>query len=223
MLKILYKSKNLLIISKPQGMPSQPDPTGSLDALSASADALRSGGEDPSLWLVHRLDRVVGGVMAFARNKQTAARLSELVGGNGMQKEYIAVVEGKADGGVLKDYIFKDSAKSKAFVTDAARRGAKEASLEYERLSECQTERGIYTLVRIKLHTGRYHQIRVQLASRKNPLVGDGKYGSRDNAAKMPALHACRVCFSMGKEKIDITEMPDSGVYPWSLFKEKLK
>ena len=98
------------------------------------------------------------------------------------------------------------------------RRGAKEASLEYVPLAEYAGEVGIRTLVRVKLHTGRFHQIRVQFASRGMSLVGDGKYGSRDNRAKMPALFATRLAFKTKNEKVDVEKLPDISAYPWSLF-----
>ncbi len=220
---ILLKNKNYIVVNKPAGVPSQSDLSGDEDELTIAKRELNSLGENSNLWLVHRLDRVVGGVMVFARNKETSARLSELVGGRGMEKEYLAVVEGEADGGMLIDYIYKDSAKGKAFTVSTLRRGAKEAVLEYTRIAQTKTERGILTLVRIKLHTGRFHQIRVQFASRRMPLVGDGKYGSRDSLAKMPALYATRIAFEIGKDRADVTSLPNTDIYPWSLFKERLQ
>ena len=221
MLRILHKSKSLVIIYKPQGIPTQSDTSGDADAMSLTSDMLREASEPHALWLVQRLDRVVGGLIVFARNKETAAELSALVGGNGMEKEYYAVVEGECEGGELRDYIYKDSAKGKAFIVDTERKGAKAASLEYTPLVKVETEKGIRTLVKIKLHTGRFHQIRVQFSSRGLPLVGDGKYGSHDNTAKTPALLAARLAFKTKKEKIDIKKLPDIDVYPWSLFDEE--
>ena len=218
MLDIMYKNKNLVVVYKPPGMPAQSDTSGDADAMSMTSRELSRLGEPSELWLVHRLDRVVGGLIVFARNKRTAANLSELVGGNGMEKEYLAVVEGRAEGGILQDYIYKDSAKGKAFVVDKARKGAKMAELEYSAIAEADTERGIYTLVKIKLHTGRFHQIRVQFASRRMSLVGDGKYGSHDNKSKMPALFAARLAFKTENEEADVRRLPDINEYPWSLF-----
>lgn len=218
MLDIMYKNKNLVVVYKPPGMPTQSDTSGDADAMSMTSRELSRLGEPSELWLVHRLDRVVGGLIVFARNKRTAANLSELVGGNGMEKEYLAVVEGRAEGGILQDYIYKDSAKGKAFVVDKARKGAKMAELEYSAIAEADTERGIYTLVKIKLHTGRFHQIRVQFASRRMSLVGDGKYGSHDNKSKMPALFAARLAFKTENEEADVRRLPDINEYPWSLF-----
>lgn len=218
MIEILYKNKNIAVVLKPAGIPTQSDTSGDGDAMTLTARKLCELGEPSGLWLVHRLDRVVGGLVVFARNKATAALLSELVSGRGMEKEYLAIVEGRAVGGALRDYVYKDSAKGKAFVIDGMRRGAKEALLEYIPLAELEWKGGIRTLVRVKLHTGRFHQIRVQFASRGMPLVGDGKYGSRDNRAKMPALFAARLAFETKNDRIDVERLPDISTYPWSLF-----
>lgn len=201
-------------------MPVQPDPTADKDALTLCGEMLCATGEGSALWLVHRLDRVVGGTVVFARNKRTAAALSELFSSQSTEKEYLAVVEGVAEGGVLEDFLYKDAAKGKAFVVDRKRAGVKEAKLEYTPLATAECERGIYTLVRVRLHTGRFHQIRAQLSSRGMPIVGDGKYGSHDNRAKMPALFSSRLAFSVFGKDFDIKKSPDKQSYPWSLFDE---
>lgn len=217
-MEILYKTKDIVAVYKPAGMPSQSDASGSEDAMSASTRALAELGENSQLWLVHRLDRVVGGILVFARNKGAARELSDLVGTSGAEKEYLAVVHGEAPGGVLIDYIYKDARQGKAFVVKDGKNGAKKAELEYTPVSSVNTDRGIYTLVHVKLHTGRFHQIRVQLSSRRMPIVGDGKYGSHDNKAKMPALFAYRLSLRMKKENIEMKKLPDISLYPWSLF-----
>ena len=213
-MQILYKSKNFVVINKPVGMPSQSDPGGDADAMQLTSNELRSIGEDSSLYLVHRLDRVVGGVLAFARNKKAAAAISAILNSDGFVKEYLAVTEGRADGGVLTDYIFKDSRQSKAFVTDRERVGVKYAELFYEPISlnDC------HTLVKVRLSTGRFHQIRVQFASRKNPLVGDKKYGSRDSKSKNPALFSHRLSFECLGESVNVEAFPDFCAYPWCEF-----
>lgn len=217
-MEILYKDKNLIAVYKPSGLPSQSDTSGDEDALNLTAQNLRLLGECADLWLVHRLDRVVGGILVFARNKKYAAILSGLVSDRGMRKEYLAVIDGEAEGGLLRDYLYKDSAKGKAFVVGSKRVGVKEAELEYERLSRTETEKGIKTLVRIDLHTGRFHQIRVQFSSRGTPISGDGKYGSRDSLPKTPALFAYRLSFSIQGKKYEFTKLPCVSEYPWSLF-----
>ncbi len=215
---ILYKSKNALVLKKDAGIPSQPDKTCDTDVITMASEVLKYMGEDCALWLVHRLDRVVSGLLVFARNKKTAAELSFLVQNGGIGKEYYAVVEGDAEGGTLRDYLYKDSAKAKAFVTDRARQGVKEAILEYIPLKTVVTEKGVRTLVKIKLLTGRYHQIRAQFSSRGMPITGDKKYGSRDNTARFPALFAYRLSINTKNEKINIEILPELSEYPWSLF-----
>ena len=221
MIEIVSKTKNYAVVYKPPLIPTQADQSCDTDAMTLVSEALVSLGESGDLWLVHRLDRVVGGLLVFARNKDYAAKLSALVGGNGMTKEYFAIVEGACEGGVLRDFLYKDSKQSKAFVVNGSRNGAKEAELEYSKLAEKQTERGARTLVRIKLHTGRFHQIRAQFASRKLPLVGDGKYGSRDNRAKIPALFAMRLSFSIGSDTCDEIKIPNIDEYPWNIFERE--
>ncbi len=222
-MEIIYKSKNFIVINKPYGMPSQSDLSRDEDAMTAAGNMLRESGEDAALWLVHRLDRVVGGLMVFARNKNSAALLSSLISQRKLTKEYIAVVEGDCpESGDMRDYIYKDSSLSKSFIADRKRQGVKEAHLSYTALAKTETPHGIRSLVRVTLHTGRYHQIRVQFASRKMPLVGDGKYGSSDKGAPFVALFSARIAFDAGREKVDIKLNPDTGAYPWSLWSEKL-
>ena len=175
-------------------------------------------GEKKDLWLVHRLDRVVGGLVIFARTKNAAAELSNIVARNEIDKEYLAVVEGKSSSGVMEDYLFKDAIRGKSFVVNGARRGAKLARLEYTTLQNITDEKGERSLVKIKLETGRFHQIRAQFSSRKMSIVGDGKYGSHDNRAKMPSLFAYHLFFKYKSERIDVKALPDITEYPWRDF-----
>ena len=154
----------------------------------------------------------------FARDKESAAELSRQFSEHCAVKEYLAVVEGEAFGGELCDFIYKDSRLSKAFIVDRKRNGVKEARLEYTPLQRIENEKGVYTLVRVRLLTGRFHQIRAQFASRGTPLVGDGKYGSRDKGAKMPSLFAFHLGFSLKSRGYDIYKYPSCEEYPWCLF-----
>ncbi|MBQ8690048.1 MAG: RNA pseudouridine synthase [Clostridia bacterium] len=208
----------MIAVYKPSGIPSQPDPTGADDAMTLTSGILRELGERDELWLVHRLDRVVAGAMVFARTKRYAALLSELFATRGASKEYLAVVEGRAEGGVLTDLLFKDSAKGKAFVVKSERRGVKRAELEYTPLAVAECEGGCHTLVRIELHTGRFHQIRAQFSSRGMAVVGDGKYGSHDNRARGIALISHRIRFVVEGKDYDIVAYPELTAYPWSEF-----
>ncbi len=218
MIKEIFKNRDFIVIEKPCGMPSQKDPGGDADALSLTAEYLREMGESDKLWLIHRLDRVVGGLMIFARNKESAAELSALVASRDFNKKYFAVAEGRAEGGELFDYVYKDAVGSKAYTAKRARSGVKEARLKYLPISFYEEDGGILTLVEVTLQTGRFHQIRVQFASRKMPLVGDKKYGSRDTLTKVPALFAGSLGFVFKNRKYEFFAKPDTEKYPWCLF-----
>jgi 23S rRNA pseudouridine1911/1915/1917 synthase len=155
MTRIIYKTPDFLVIYKPAGVPSQSDKTGDADAMTITAEILRSMGEDDSLFLIHRLDRVVGGLMLFARNKKYAALLSSMVAEREFKKEYLAVAEGEMTDGQLVDYIYKDSILNRAVISSKSHSGAKRAELEYKVLEpqkgelvrlECQTDNGILLL-----------------------------------------------------------------------------
>ena len=219
MIDILFEDRDILVCIKPAGLLSE---AGGADAsLPSALEAQMSGeGRETRLFAVHRLDREVSGVMVFAKNQAAAADLSRQVADRSFEKTYMAVVEGvpALAEDTLTDLLFKDSRKNKSFVVDRKRAGVKEASLEYVPIAVYESEKGKKTLVKVKLHTGRYHQIRAQLSSRKLPIVGDGKYGSRDNGAKLPALFAFRLAFEINGKKYEFEKMPDTENYPWSLF-----
>ena len=213
-IKAVYLDRNVIIIEKPAGMPSQPDPTGDVDAMSAASQLLNDRGEEPSLWLVHRLDRVVGGLIAFARNKRSAAELSRLAAGDGIEKIYLAVCHGECEDGERCDFLYKDTATKKSYVVKTERRGAKRASLTVKRIAYVDGT----SLVRVKLHTGRFHQIRCQLSHGGNSLVGDKKYGSRDGVISTPALFSSRLAFDLFGKRIEASALPDATAYPWNKF-----
>jgi len=177
--ELLEVNSDYLVCIKPVGLDSE------LELPNALREQL--GGE---IFTLHRLDKNVGGVMVYARNKQAAASLSKTIVGGEMVKEYVAMVHGAPPSeGDWEDFLFKDSRKNKVFVVKRQRAGVKAARLTYTCLRT-----GEQSLVRIRLYTGRSHQIRVQFASRGFPLVGDHKYGSRD-AAAAPMLFSCCVTF----------------------------
>ena len=218
MIEILYKSKNAVVVYKAPGVPSQSDPSSDPDAMTLTSQKLVSLGENADLWLIHRLDRVVGGVLVFARNKKYAAILSEYVKDRLITKEYYAVVDGECEDATLENYLYKDARAGKSFITDKERKGVKLARLSYRALSVKETEKGKKTLVYITLDTGRFHQIRAQMSYTAHPICGDGKYGSKDNKAKNIALIASHLAVDVPDEKIDVSRVPDIDVYPWSLF-----
>lgn len=215
--KIVYKDKNVIVVLKPVGMPSQSDPTGDMDALSATSALLSDAGDSADLWLVHRLDRNVGGLIAFARNKRSAAALSELIANGELTKKYLAVCHGEAKEGEYLDFLYKDSVTNKAYVVKGERRGAKQARLT---LSSLASEDG-KSLVFVTLETGRFHQIRAQLSARGNSLVGDKKYGSKDSKRRTPCLFSCELGFKLFGKSISVKALPDIEEYPWNLFPEE--
>ena len=221
MIEIVEKNKDYVVIYKPAGIPSQPDPTGDKDAMTICSQILQSFGEDKTLYLIHRLDRVVGGLIVLARNKKSAATLSALVAEHKLNKEYFAVVSGRADGGVMRDFLYKDATLGRAYVTDRKRSGVKEAELEYRVLDTVCQDNNEISLVKITLKTGRFHQIRAQFSSRKMPLIGDKKYGSRDFKSKFPALFATELSFTVNNKERAFSKLPDLTQYPWSLFEKE--
>ena len=177
--EILYSDREMAVCIKPVGLDSEGE-------VPAALKEILSGEVFP----IHRLDKNVGGVMVYARTKQAAAALSRAVQEGAMVKEYVALVHGTPpETGDWEDLLWKDSSKNKVFVVKRERRGVKKARLEFRRLTA-----GDPSLVRIRLHTGRSHQIRVQFSSRGFPLLGDHKYGSRDERTA-PMLFSCCISF----------------------------
>ena len=192
-MEILYSDKHLAVIVKPVGMDSEHEVPQALSEM--------LGGD---IFPIHRLDKNVGGVMVFARGKAAAATLSKAVQEGAMVKEYIAMVHGSPEeSGDWSDFLFKDSSKNKVFVVKKERKGVKKARLEFVRLTNEDP-----ATVRIRLHTGRSHQIRVQFSSRGFPLVGDHKYGSRDEKTA-PMLFSCCITFPWKGEEKKYEALPD--------------
>ena len=195
-MEILYCCADFVAAVKPVGLSSEDGPDSFPQALRAQL-----GGD---IYPIHRLDLNVGGVMVYARTKKAAAALSAAVQNGAFVKEYRAMVHGTPpEQGDWSDLLLKDRAKNKVYVVKRPRKGVKEARLEFTRLSAGET-----SMVHIRLHTGRSHQIRVQFASRGYPLVGDHKYGSRDAAAS-PLLFSYRVCFPWQGEQMCFSALPD--------------
>lgn len=167
-LTILYEDACLVACLKPAGVLSESPGMPELAAQQTGAP----------VFAVHRLDRDAGGVMLFARDAKTAGLLCAMIRDGVPVKEYLAVVHGvPPEAGEWSDLLYHDPQRSKTFVVRRMRRGVREASLSFTRLACAQTEAGTFSLVRIRLHTGRTHQIRAQFASRQFPLAGDARYG----------------------------------------------
>lgn len=208
MIEILFENNDFAVCVKPVGICSQND--GAEDMVKLLKEQLGS-----VIYPVHRLDTAVGGTMVFAKNPKTAAALSKQVADGSFKKRYFAVVSGKPDenNGVFEDLLFKDSSKNKSYVVRRERKGVKKAKLEYELLAS----NGDMSLVSVLLHTGRSHQIRVQFSSRKMPLIGDGKYGSKDNRCTV-ALWSGEIEFTYNHDKLSFLSKPYNTKYPWNLF-----
>lgn len=211
-IEILEQTPGLVVCIKPVGVRAQGEAPDALPALLAKQ--LGAG-----VYPVHRLDQAVGGLMVFARTGAMAAKLSQAMAEGTLQKEYLAVLGArpKDDSGELFDLLFHDRFKNKTYVVSKERKGVKKASLSYRVVAEAD---GL-CLVHVRLHTGRTHQIRVQFASRGMPLVGDGKYGSRKNAAS-PALWSYALTLPMGGAIARIRALPEAaGV--WAPFEQALR
>jgi len=174
-LDILYEDNHIIVVVKPIGILSQADHTDDPDMLSILKVYIKDKYQKPGnvfLGLVHRLDRMVSGVMVFARTSKAASRLSEQVRNHEFNKQYLAVIHGKLESGnTLVDYLLKDESNNTTTVVNSTQDNAKYAELSYEVMDYNNN----LTLVKIDLKTGRAHQIRVQFSSRNYPLYGDKK------------------------------------------------
>ena len=196
-MEILYEDSSVIVVIKPQGILSQSDKTGGESMITRLCE--HTGGE---IYPVHRLDKETGGVMVYAKTQKAAAALSRDISEHRFYKEYLALVHGipEKQSDTLCDLLFHDRAKNKSYVAKRERAGVKKAELYYELLETVEKDGEKYSLLRVELHTGRTHQIRVQLASRKMPLSGDRKYGARDGRNEL-ALWARRLRFTHPETK----------------------
>lgn len=220
-IKIIYEDNHLLVAVKPQNMLSQADNTGDDDILTLLKEYLKEKYNKPGnvyLGLVHRLDRPVGGVMIFARTSKAASRLSEQVRIRDFDKTYLAITRGRfiSRSGTLEHFLIKDEKTNIVSVAASEGNGAKKALLDYEVIGE----KDELSLVRIKLHTGRSHQIRVQFSASGHPLLGDRKYGNENGSQSehislWSAEIACR--HPVTKEEMVFSCNPPKE-FPWNTF-----
>ena len=206
-MQIIYEDQDIVVCVKPARVLSTDEPGGVPDLLREEL-----GTED--FRTVHRLDRVVSGLMVVARNAAAASELSRQIREDAFEKEYVAVVRGalKEECGQMRDLLGRDKARKMTFVAPEPAKGVQEAVLDYWVLSK----NGEFSKVRIRLHTGRTHQIRVQFASRGLPLVGERKYSELNDPCEI-ALWSYRLSFLhpyTGAPVEFILEPPQ--VYPWT-------
>ncbi len=218
---ILYEDNQILVVVKPQNIPTQGDLSGDLDLLTLLKSYIKEKYNKPGevyLGLVHRLDRPTGGVMVFARNSKSAARLSQAIVTGETEKKYLTVLNGcpKDPRGILVNWLKKNSLTNNVYVSTSATEGAKRAELEYKVLEDLQA----ISLVKVRLETGRSHQIRVQFAAINNPVFGDVRYGG-DKLAKGHnlALWAYELSFihPTTKERM-VFECYPPEIEPWTRF-----
>lgn len=203
-MQVLYSDNHIVVCVKPIGVLSQADIGGGESMVSLLSDMFSC-----EIYPLHRLDKGVSGVMIFAKTKLAASELSRDIAEHRLKKEYLAVVSGIPDeSGEMVDLLFKDSKKNKSFVVNRPRKGVKEAKLSYWRVKTNNEK----SLVRVLLHTGRTHQIRVQFSSRKMPLLGDKKYGG-DSEFENIALLSYRITFNHPKTKQEMVFTTDDNEF----------
>ena len=222
-LKVLYEDNQIIVVRKEPNIPSQADKTEDLDMLTIIKEYLKEKYNKPGnvyLGLVHRLDRPVGGVMVFAKTSKSASRLSNQVREKIFKKKYLAVVDGKfkQNNGILEDYLYKDERNNMSKVVSPEKKNAKLAKLDYKVLAYNEVKD--LSLVRVNLHTGRHHQIRVQLAHAGHSIFGDQKYGTRGKG-KQIALWAYEltILHPVSKEEMTFKCLPESNG-TWCILKD---
>ena len=222
MINIIYEDNHLLVVEKPINIPVQEDESKDLDFLTMLKQFIKRRDNKPGnvyLGLVHRLDRPVGGIMVFAKTSKAASRLSNQVREKVFKKKYLAVVDGKIDNqkGTLEDYLYKDERNNVSKVVNKDKKNAKLAKLDYEVLKYNEVKN--LSLVEINLHTGRHHQIRVQLSNFGHSIFGDQKYGTRGKG-KQIALWAYELTIEhpITKEKMTFKNLPEA-VGTWCILK----
>ena len=218
-METLFENRDLIVVIKPRGVLSEESGNKRSMPLLLREELAARGEKDPKVLTVHRLDRDVGGVMVFAKNGRAASDLAQAIARREVGKEYLAVVIGapQEERGVFEDLLFHDAKSGKTYVAERMRRGVRDAKLSYEVLGRREAEGVVLTLVKVKLYTGRTHQIRVQFASRGLPLYGDRRYGGRESGSD-PALFSWRLTFPGA---FDCRALPKG--LPFTLFGEELE
>lgn len=220
-IKILYEDRGIVVCEKPVGVLSQVSADPSVCSLPDMLSRYRMDkGEDGYVGVVHRLDTATGGVIMYSIDASLTGRLCELVSQKEYEKTYLAVISGiPTPHGEMSDLLYHDKQKNKTYVVARERRGVKRADLGFETIQTVTLESGeSVSLVRIKLMTGRTHQIRVQFSSRKMPLLGDGKYGSREKGCACALWsHEAKFTHPKTRREVSVKSLPPDE-FPWNLF-----
>ena len=223
-LKVIYEDNHIIVVEKIPNVPSQSDKTGDIDMLTMVKQYIKEKYNKPGnvyLGLVHRLDRPVGGIMIFAKTSKAASRLSDQVREKVFKKKYLAVVDGKIENksGTLEDYLYKDERNNISRVVNKDKKNAKLAKLDYEVIKYDEVKN--LSLVKVNLHTGRHHQIRVQLSNFGHSIFGDQKYGTRGQG-KQIALWAYELTINhpITKEEMTFKDLPES-VGTWCILRNR--
>ena len=223
-LKVIYEDNHIIVVEKIPNVPSQSDKTGDIDMLTMVKQYIKEKYNKPGnvyLGLVHRLDRPVGGIMIFAKTSKAASRLSDQVREKVFKKKYLAVVDGKIENksGTLEDYLYKDERNNISKVVNKNKKNAKFAKLDYEVIKYDEVKN--LSLVKVNLHTGRHHQIRVQLSNFGHSIFGDQKYGTRGQG-KQIALWAYELTINhpITKEEMTFKDFPES-VGTWCILRNR--
>ena len=218
---VLHEDNHVIVVYKPQNVPCCEDSTGDTDLLSVIKDYIREKeGKTGNVYvgLVHRLDRVTGGVMVYAKSSKAAGRLGEQMKEGDFEKKYLTVLVGslKQKKAVLTDYMKKNPVNNMVYVCPPLTEGAKFAELDYRVLEK----KGEYCLADIRLHTGRSHQIRVQMNAIGCPVYGDMRYGGENAKKGKIALWAASLSFShpVSKERLSFRIEPPKDQMPWNKF-----
>ena len=222
-LRVIYEDNHIIVVEKTPNIPSQSDKTGDIDMLTIIKQYLKEKYNKPGnvyLGLVHRLDRPVGGVMIFAKTSKAAARLSEQVRDKVFKKEYLAIVDGKLEekSGTLENYLLKNEKTNTSKIVKENTSNAKFAKLDYEVL-KYQEDINL-SLLKIILHTGRHHQIRVQLSGMGHSICGDQKYGTRGRGKQISLwAYKLQIEHPITKELMTFTDLPEE-IGPWVILKD---
>ena len=223
-LKVIYEDNHIIGVEKIPNVPSQSDKTGDIDMLTMVKQYIKEKYNKPGnvyLGLVHRLDRPVGGIMIFAKTSKAASRLSDQVREKVFKKKYLAVVDGKIENksGTLEDYLYKDERNNISKVVNKGKKNAKFAKLDYDVIKYDEVKN--LSLVKVNLHTGRHHQIRVQLSNFGHSIFGDQKYGTRGQG-KQIALWAYELTINhpITKEEMTFKDLPES-VGTWCILRNR--